>query len=270
MRKFGLIGLTVVILFSVSLSQKSFDEVEFLHNLKLSYYTLEATPLNNFVANVTSAKMDAFTKANWDTVNIPHLRIIWQRPNNIYLSEIKIPFKMNSKQQKEYRVLLNALKVQIRGIVLDLQRFYLVGILDETLMNNYILRNNEDAVQMTFKNIDDQGTNVKYLLGINGLCMMIDVEYPLQNKQMLIYPEFKTVDNKWLCQGWTVQNVLNGNVTSGFKLTVNYEQKNKIWLPVSFFLEVQKADKKDKIFYDEIRLFNYRLNQKIDVATGKH
>ncbi len=264
-----ILGLILIVNSALKAQQKTFDEAVFLQNLKTSYFLLSNTQLNNFIASVSSAKMDAFTKANWDTVKFAPLQVIWRKPNDIFLTELKAPFSMNKEQKKNYREIVDALKVQVKGILLDLQRFYLNGLLDEALMNNYVLRHNDEAVQMTFKNFDQNGTVVKYLMGLNGLCIFIDIEYPLQEKQMVIYPEFKLVETKWLCQGWTVQTMIGGQVKSGFKLTIDYQKAQNIWLPVSFYLEVQKAEVKDKIFYDEIRFFNYRLNQNITITTKK-
>ncbi len=263
--KKGLLILFLIMMVNSAGRAQTFDEVSFLHNLKSSYYLLIDQPVNNFIVDITSAKMDAFTKEYWDTTNVGVLQLIWQKPDEVYLSEIKLPFKMSPEVQKEYRELLNALKIQVKGILLDLQRFYLNGLISEALLNNYVLRHNEEAVQMTFKNIDNQGTVVKYLLGLNALCILIDIEYPLQNKHMVIYPEFKLIDTKWLCQGWTVQTMINGEVQSGFKLSVEYQNIKNVSLPVSFFLEVQKAEEKDKIYFDEIRFMKYRLNQKIKI-----
>ncbi len=266
------IGLVLIVIFVLTKApaQNNFDETSFLQAIRLSYYTLDKTNLQNFIASVSSAKFDAFTKQNWDTVGVSPIKIIWQKPDKIYISQLKFPFKMNAQQQKDYTELVNALKLQMKGILLDLQRFYLVGLLDQDLMDHYILRHTDKAVQMTFTDIDNQGTTVKYLLGLNGLCIMIDISYPAQNKEMLLYPEFKTVDQKWLCQGWTVQTLVSGQVVSGFKLKANFAKTQNIWLPESFYIEVQKADKKDKIFYDEIKLFDYLLNQTITITTQKH
>ncbi len=265
-----IIGLCLIVILAVSglRAQNNFDEAGFLQALRLSYYTLANTKLQNFIVSVSSAKFDAFTKENWDTVGIPPIKIIWQKPDKIYISELKFPFTLNAKQKKTYRELVDALKLQMKGILLDLQRFYLVGLVDQNLMDHYVLRHTDKAVQMTFTHIDNQGTTVKYLLGLNGLCIMIDISYPLENKEMILYPDFKTVDEKWLCQGWTVQTMVNGQVISGFKLTVNYAKTQNIWLPESFFIEVQKADKKNQIFYDEIKLFDYYLNQNITITTN--
>lgn len=266
MKKVILILFMVLLIFSKNQAQ-TFDEVSFLHNLKTSYYLLVNQPVDNFVVKITSAKLDAFTKENFDTTGIPILQLIWRKPADVFLSEFKYPFAMDIKQKAEYRELVDALKVQVKGIFLDLQRFYINGLLNEALMGNYVLRHTEEAVQMTFKNIDQQGTNVKYLLGLNALCILIDIEYPNQNKHMVIYPDFQLVDTKWLCHGWTVQTLIDGQVQSGFKLTIEYEKVNNIQVPVDFFLEVQKSEEKDKIYYDEIRFLDYQLNQKIEIKT---
>ncbi len=262
-----LIGLYLI---NSAAAQTPFDEATFLQEMKTSYYTLENTKLQNFIASVSSAKFDVFTKQNWDTIGMAPIKIIWQRPDKIYISELKFPFRMTASQKKTYREIVDAMKLQLKGILLDLQRFYLNGLLDENLMSKYVLRHNEQQVQMTFSEIDNQGTTVKYLLGLNGLCLMIDIEYPLQNKAMVLYPVFDTVEGKWLCKGWTVQNAVAGQVVSGFKLTVNYKKHLGYWLPESFYIEVQKVDKKDRIFYDELKLFNYMLDQTITITGAKN
>lgn len=237
-----------------------FNEQEFFNSIKTSYFNLAHTKIKNMAALVTSTKLEAFSKETWKTSEIYPLQLLWFKPGKIYLSESGVP-KMTAEQQNQYRELLDGLKMQVKGVLMDLQRFYLVGIF-ESIQPDYVLSHNEEAVQITFTVHDaTTPTRVKYLFGYNGLNLLIQIEYPEQKKQTLIYPKFKTVKNKWLCTGWSVQNYTLNEVTSGFDLKINNRLVEEVWVPGEILIEVQKSDTKGKTYYDAIVLRNYRFDQ---------
>ncbi len=245
----------------------SFNEKEFFDNLRNSYYTLSSQGIKNFVALVTSNHMETFAQANWQNKEIFPLQLIWFNPRKIYISQKGVP-KIKEGRYKEYQDLVNALKTQLKGILTDLERFYFTGIYDN-ITGDYVLQHNEEAVQITqVQSIGNVLTKVKYLFGYNGLCLYNEIIYPNENKTIAIYPRFKIVKDKWLCQGWTVQTYIGDKVESGFNITIQNGYMGRVWVPVSILIEVQKAELKGETFFDEIKLRNYLFDQSIQFVPG--
>jgi hypothetical protein len=261
---------SVLMLLGIAAAQNTnadFNEQDFFNNLKTSYYHLSDTPIKNFVTLVTSMKMEMFASQQWKNAEIFPLQLIWFNPDKVYITQRGVP-QLEKDKYKEYQDLIAGLKTQIRGILADLTRFYLVGLYD-SIHPDYVLKHNEEAVQINFST-QEAGviTRVKYLLGYNGLLILIQVDYPLQQKRIVIYPKFKTVKNKWLCTGWNVQSYEKGQVVSGYDLKIKNHYINNVWVPGEIVLAVQKADKKGQTFYDEIKFKNYLFNQPLQLSSG--
>jgi len=256
--------LSILFLGKVKAQKPNFDEKAFFENLKTSYYTLADEDVSNFIALVTSLKMQNFAKEMWQNQEVFPLQLIWFAPDVLYISQRGVP-KIKKGKYQEYQNLIEGLKIQVKGILLDLQRFYLGGLY-RSISGNYVLKHNEKAIQITYttqnKNVL---TQIKYLFGYNGLCILNQIAYPQQNKIIIIYPKFKTVKNKWLCEGWKVQTYINDQVESGFNLDLTNRLVNDKWVPVKIALQVQKAEEKGKTFYDEILIKNYLFDQSIQL-----
>ena len=263
-----LLNITLVILFifsSVHAQKVTFNEQEFFNRLRDSYYTLSATNKKNFVALVTSLKMESLAEELWQKKEIFPLQLIWFNPNKIYISQKGVP-QIPRGKYKEYQEVVNGLKMQLKGILLDLQRFYLIGLYG-SISGDYTLQHNEEAVQITqVQKSADVEIKSKYLFGLNGLCLFNEIAYPAEQKVITIEPHFKTVKSKWLCTGWKVQTVINGEINSGFNLIIDNVFVDNVWVPGQITIEVQKADAKGKTFFDRIKLKNYLFNQAIQLV----
>ncbi len=250
----------------INAQKASFDEKEFFSHLRDSYYTLSASGSRNFVALVTSLKMETLADEMWKNKEVFPLQLIWFNPNKIYISQKGVP-KIPQGKYKEYQEVVNGLKMQLKGILLDLQRFYLQGLYN-SIAGDYILQHNKEAVQITqVQKSGDMEIKSKYLFGLNGLCLFNEIVYPKEQKVITIEPHFKTVKSKWLCTGWKVQTVVNGEINSGFNLVINNVFINNVWVPAKIDIEVQKADAKGKTFFDQIKLKNYLFNQSIQLMS---
>jgi len=242
----------------------TFDEKAFFNQLRDSYYTLSATGSRNFVALVTSLKMETLAQELWKNKEVFPLQLIWFNPNKIYISQKGVP-KIPKGKYKEYQQVVNGLKMQLKGVLLDLQRFYLQGLYN-SIAGDYTIQHNEKAVQITqIQKEGDSEIKSKYLFGLNGLCLYNEIVYPKERKVITIEPHFKTVKSKWLCTGWKVQTVIDGEVNSGFNLVIENVFVNNVWVPSRIIIEVQKAEAKGKTFFDEIKLKNYLFNQSIQL-----
>jgi hypothetical protein len=259
----------IIILFvQILLAQSNtFDEKQFFIDLKNSYYNLNDTNIKNFSALVTSLKMERFSKENWNNAEIFPLQLIWFKPDNIYLAQQGTPTIPENKFD-EYQELVDGIKQQVKGILVDFQRFYITGIF-ESINSNYSIKNDQEFVWISF----DVGTEqnkipVMYTMGRNGLCLKIEIEYMSENKKITIYPSFKIVKTKWLCDGWTVQTLINDEPVSGFILEINYSEYQSIWIPMQIIINVQKADEPETRYYDAIKFRNYMFDQPMELKEG--
>lgn len=265
---------SVISLLSACLSMlfaqiNEFDEQQFFKSIQESYYTLANTDVKNFTALVTSLKMEKFAEENWQSKEIFPLQLIWFSPEKLYLSQQGVPTIKDNRYQ-EYQEIVDGIKQQMRGILLDLQRFYFVGLF-ESIANNYALEHDDKFVWINYNaGSDSIAIPVKYTMGRNGLCLKIELTYPVENKQIMIYPSFKTMKTKWLCDGWSVQTMLNGEVINGYVLEIINLEIEKVWVPGQINIGVQRADDPAHTYYDIIKLKNYLFNQSLELINNSN
>lgn len=243
----------------------SFDEQMFFQSLKDSYYTLNATGLKNFTALITNDTLENFAKMNWGNSEIFPIQLIWFNPDKTYLSKRGVP-ALDAKKQKDYAELIDGLTQRVRGILVNLHQFYLVGLY-KAISEDYTLNHNEQAVQIT--STDGSGENftkTKLLFGHNSLLLQIELSYPAQNKSIHIFPEFRTVKTQWLCEGWISQTFINNEIQDGYELKIENVFVQNVWLPTEIYLKVQTAEKKGATYYDRLKFKNYLFNQSIELV----
>ena len=80
---------------------------------------------------------------------------------------------------------------------------------------------------------------------------------------MYIYPNFRYVDDKWLCKDWTVQIIENGEIKSGLYVKVESQKLKDYWLPKTFHLQIQTKEAPEKIFSKIYKFSNILLNKEI-------
>lgn len=262
------IYLFIIIFIQILTAQKNtFDEKQFFLDIKNSYYNLNTTNLGNFSAFVTSLKMEKFAKENWNNEEIFPLQLIWFKPDRIYLAQQGTP-TINENRYKEYQDLVEGIKQQVKGILVDFQRFYITGLY-ESINSNYNITYDNEFVWISFNAGNEQmEVPVIYTLGRNGLCLKIEITYPDEKKRITISPSFKIIKTKWLCDGWTVQTLINDEAVSGFVLEINYSEYQSIWIPMQIIINVQKADEPGTTYYDIIKIRNYLFNQPMELKEG--
>lgn len=260
----------IIIIISIqflSAQTNTFDEKQFFLDLKNSYYSLNDTHIGNFSALITSLKMEKFSKDNWDNQEIFPLQLIWFKPDRIYLAQQGTP-TIKENKYKEYQDLVEGIKQQVKGILVDFQRFYITGLY-KSINSNYKITHDNEFVWISFNvGSEEMIIPVTYILGRNGLCLKIEIDYSNENKKITIYPSFKTIKTKWLCDGWTVQTLINDEPISGFILEINYSEYQSIWIPMQININVQKADEPETRYYDIIKLRNYMFDQPMELKDG--
>ena len=249
--------------------QENFDEQDFFRRLEESYYTLKSSGYQNMTAFVSSLKFEKFAQKTWNNTEVFPIQLMWFYPNKLYLSERGVPAFDKSKQ-KEYRELLEGIKQQMRGILVDLSMYYITGLYN-TILDNYKLRHNEQAVQITYETGKDNDlTKTKLLFGYNGLLLETQIIYPAQNKVIIILPTFRLVKTKWLIDRWQVQTSINGEIVNGFEIKLESTQVNNTWVPANIIISVKKADDPENTYYDVLKFRNIMFNQSLELMPSKN
>lgn len=267
--KFRLFFILFGITFSMA-QEFHLDEKKFFADLQDSYYSMSETELENFTCLVTNSTMEDFAEEHWNNKEIFPLQFIWIEPDRVFLSQQGVP-SLADTLQREFEQNFADLKQQVKAILLDLQRFYINGIY-ASISQDYILVKKKQVLDIIFEVAQDTlNTQFKYTFGMNGLCLKIETAYPSINRIILTYPQFRVVKTKWLCTGWEVQIVDNGDVSSGFAVTLDNQFIDPVWVPTKIDLQVQKKEEAGVTYSDVLKFRNYLFNQSlqlIDEASG--
>ncbi|HID38601.1 MAG TPA: hypothetical protein EYP36_03695 [Calditrichaeota bacterium] len=265
------VSIIYVLLFILNgfAQENSFNEQDFFRKINESYYTLKSSGYKNMSAFISSLKFEKFAQEVWKNKEVFPLQLMWFRPKKLYLSERGVP-SFDKSKQKEYRDLVEGLKQQLKGILVDLSMYYITGLYN-SIPDNYTLRHNEQAVQITYETGKGPDlTKTKHLFGYNGLLLETQVIYPAQNKIILVFPAFRLVKTKWLIDGWQVQTSINGEIVNGFEIKLESALINNIWVPVNIIISVKKAEDPENTYYDMLKLRNVLFNQSLELVPSNN
>lgn len=258
----------ILILMNLLLAQSTiFDEKQFFQDIKESYYNLNDTNLENFTALITSLKMEKFAKEIWNNEEIFPIQLIWFKPNRLYIAQQGTP-TITDNRYKEYQDLVEEIKQQVKAILIDFERFYITGLY-ESIKSDYKLTTQNEFVWIEFNaGTMDQEVPIKYTMGKNGLCLKVEIYYPNENKKLVLNPKFKIIKTKWICIGWQVHTLINGEPVSGVMLEIRYDQYQSVWIPTQITITVQKANEPAITYNDVIKLKSYLFNQPLELQEG--
>ena len=240
--------------------EKDFNEQLFFQDMKNSYYSLSSTDVNNFTVLLQNIRTEKFAMENWKNNEIFPLQLIWLSSDRLFLSEQGVP-ALSDSAKKVYTGYLNDLKKQITGVLFDLKRFYLNGIY-KSISSDYKINKIKDVVEIQFSTVFQSDTTLyRYYFGQNGLCLKIETVTPSNNSLVETYPHFKIIKTRWLITGWEVQMSTNGEIQTGFIITLNNKLLNDIWVPSEMIINVQQAKNKGTTFSDVVKFRNFLFNQ---------
>jgi len=242
----------------------NFDERDFFKKVRDSYYTITDENIKNFTALVTNLSLEQFAQQTWDNAEIFPIQMIWFAPDRLFLSQQGVPTLPKDKYG-EYQKQIGALNQQVKGVLFDLQRFYFKGIYNSLRDDYQIGFSDEKTVEIKYvSGAGNDETHTKYIFGLNGLCVKIETAYPSQNRVIITKPIFRAVKTKWLCTGWTIQTVQNGEISGGFVISLKNKIVKDYWVPINIKIDVQKSEKQGQTFSDIIKIRNYLFNQAIE------
>lgn len=243
-----------------------FNEKSFFKSLKRDYYILNDTGVNNFTSLVSNIPSQRFSLKQWKTKDVFPLQMIWIKPNRVYLSQLGVK-KLSAPLNKEYSLIVNNIKKQLKGLLYDFKRFYLNGLYD-SISDDYQLTSQKEFVIINEMSVVAGDTAyTQYIFGKNGLCLRIENYVPHLKQKVITVPKFDVVKTKWLCKGWKVQILKNDKIKSGFMVDLNMKFYKNIWIPESITINVQKADQLGKTFADQLLFRNYLFNQSIKLIN---
>ncbi len=244
--------------------QAQFNESEFLYRVKTIYHSLRLTKLDNFSSWITS---NIFLEASKEISEeeIYPLEIIWKNPNQIYYIKRPLPQAGDNDKQNEIQQLQMDMIQELRGLLIDWQRFSAGNILDD-LPEAYLVTAIDDTAFIEYEKFENgKNVKVKMYFGINGLCIKIITKYVHKNEVVYIYPVYILVEDKWLCNKWTVQMYQNGQVESGFVISLKSRKLEDYWIPQRLILQLQKKGIDNTWFIRDYKFRNVVLNKDLQV-----
>jgi hypothetical protein len=256
--------IIILCLISSYPAQAQFNESEFIYRVKTTYHSLTLTGLDNFSSWVTSNIYLEATKEITEEETYP-LEIIWKSPDLLYYIKRPLPDAGSPEKQKEIQQHQMDMIQELQGLLVDWQRFFAGNILDE-LPETHLITTNGDTVIIEYE-LFDNGKNVKtkMLFGKNGICLKIVTNYVHKNEEIVVYPGYTMVENKWLCNFWRVQIFKNGTVESGFELHLKSRKVEDYWVPQRLLLQLQKSGIDNTLFIRDYKFRNIVLNKDLQI-----
>jgi hypothetical protein len=240
--------------------QISFNREEFLSRVKTIYHSLSLSGLDNFSARITSNVFLEKTKDFYNEEEFPY-EIIWKTPNKLFYIKRAMPTLADTVQQNLVEQTRKDLLQELKGVFIDWQRFCAGNVLDD-LPETHLIYSNRDTAYIQYQEYD-RGKNlkVKMYFGINGLLMKIVTSYPDTQEEIYIYPGYMLVENKWLCNKWTVQMLKNGQVEGGFVVKLELNKYDQFWIPIRIIMQLRKKELEKRLFIRDYKLRNIILNK---------
>lgn len=253
-----------IIFLIVTMAFGQFNESEFLYRTKTIYHSLRLSGLDNFSAWVTSNVFIESTENIYNDELYP-LEIIWKNPNQIFYIKRPLPAVANHDNNDMINQLQMNLLNELKGLLIDWQRFYAGNILDD-LPETRLITSDQDTVFIQYERYENNGiTQVKMVFGLNGICVKIMTRYPETDEEIWIYPGYALVEDKWLANKWTVQMLKHGQVESGFVVRVESAKIETYWIPKRLIMQLKKKGLENTWFIREYRLKNIVLNKDLQI-----
>jgi hypothetical protein len=242
------------------------DEPAFFSKINNMYYALELTDLNNFSSWITSNVFEDATKGFYDNEVFP-LEVIWIKPNDLYFIQRPLPVIDDSTLSKKAKIAQSDMQKEIRALLIDWSRFY-SGRLLAMMPADYMIDTVSDTVILRYHNYDDPNkSKTEIYFAQNGIVLETRAISTDSSGVIYTYPEYKFSGEYWLCTGWRVQIVRNGEVQSGFQIKLISQRLEKYWLPAKLEMTLQTIDLQDKIFVREYNFRNSRINRDIQILN---
>jgi hypothetical protein len=261
------IGLILFFIWSGSEGFAQLDSVSFLQKVKSSYYSVQSTALPNFSQWVTSDYFRERMKGVLGEGEYP-LEMIWIGPDRLFFIKLPLLSAIDSIQSDAVQNLQLEMQQELKGILIDWQRFYggeiLSGVPPRSVCS---LSSSRDTVLIKFEIMEqEQKIDVCFYFGENGLCLKLKLHYRESARDILIYPTFDYIDGRWLCSGWQTQIIENGDVQSGFLVQIVSEKVDRYWLPKKLNMQLQTTKIKDVVYKREYYFANTLLNRSIQLV----
>lgn len=244
----------VILVFSGNIKAQ-FDEQAFFNRANSIYYNLSSSEINNFSVLITSDYFEFKTQEYINHDEFSPIQFVWINPRELHFNRTTFPENTDSLQRSNILQLQNEMFQELRGILMDWQRF-LGGNLLFDLPEKYVLSTNGDTVKVIFDSFENNmPIQMKFSFGKNAVCFKIETIYKNIDQTIITYPIFTLFEKKWLCTSWRVKIMQNGIINSGFNVDLKSGKHKDYWLPIQAVIQVQTRQKINQTF---TRLYKFR------------
>jgi hypothetical protein len=193
------------------------------------------------------------------------LELIWKNPDLLYYIRRPLPNAGTDEKQKEIQQHQMDMIKELQGLLVDWQRFFAGNIFDG-LPETHLITPKDDSVFVEYEQFEE-GKNVKtkMIFGLNGLCLKVITNYFHKNEVITVFPRYTMVNNKWICNYWKVQIMINQQVDSGFELALKSRKVEDYWIPQRLVLQLQKRGINNTLFMRDYKFRNVVLNKDLKI-----
>jgi len=253
----------LLIFFSVGLSQQSWEQ---FRNEKKGYYsTLEGSSVENFSCLVSSSDYILFINDKADSAYYFPLKVIWLKDGRTYSILQPFPPAMTDSMQARLINKVEQLKKILKGTLSDWQQLSLFTPFYD-IPKNATVAFGEDTVGVSYPFTEDnKAISLNKTFTRGG--QLARVRWTTSNLEIVTYPYYRALENKWVCRGWESQFYHNGEITSGLAVELELKRVDDAWLPARFQIAAQSQNNPTQKSVMLLYLKDYILNQKIEIIS---
>jgi len=266
MKKLYLLVLLVFSFYYTNYAQV--DKEKFFNRVSTIYHNFSGDEIKNFSMSITSDFFETQTKEDINNEKYFPIQFFWMTPDKIFFVKNKMPEGTDSTRFSTIYQYQKDIEDALKGILIDWQRFIGGNILND-LPEKFSFSSVNDTVHIEFdRNDNNIPIHYKFYFGVNALCFKIETNYINDNQKVITYPSFALVENKWLCNEWTVQIIQNNEIDSGFKVFLKSMKAEGKWFPVQVKIVIQTRKKLNETF---VRIYKFRnLDYNRDIKILKN
>ena len=230
-------GLVIFLCMATGFSQETLES--FKKRTENYYHYLTTADVNNFTCKISSGRFINFIKNKADSSFYYPLKFIWTRDGGSYYVLQPFP-QLSDSLRREALTQAQLLKNLFGDLFFDLQKFYIKHPTAQIAVNA-TLTFSADTIFISATN-EKQATLVEtYTRG----GQLGRAAWKFADQQVVSYPMFTELENKWICLGWQNQVYEGMNIVSGTAAQLEYAPAQGRLLPTRISLLLQQRKNPD-------------------------
>jgi len=248
-----------LIAFSV-LNAQSQEGEDYIKAYYKNYYSYGIHGMKAMEFKISSPEIIAYLNENGIQEQHYLFQVLITHTGELYfkslLDSVSFPQQVEANLQKHFNVVAK----QFRGVFAEFNLF-IMNTPFWDIPQEYTFYHDQKFDVFKFKSVEN-GSEVQISKYFNNMSGMIERQiYASRDVEIKIYPQFKTISNRWQCTGWDTQIFQNGKLTSGTGIRFDYTLGPRdLWLPSVIKMMTQTPEAPDKPVWVELYLHDFHFD----------